>query len=125
MLALLLLSRENRWSSKSHHACMFGRVATEVNTVKIRPTGQRFGDLFQKPIYEETEAADFRFSILIFGEQIKKLTSLPAAMGTAANMTGTWYVSYLIFVFLTSKQKKVRKSLEDNRKIPIFASSEH
>jgi uncharacterized coiled-coil DUF342 family protein len=33
--------------------------------------------------------------------------------------------SILIFVFLTSKQKKVRKSLEDNRKIPIFASSEH
>jgi hypothetical protein len=40
MLAFLLLSRENRWSSKSHHACMFGRVATEVNTVKIRPMGQ-------------------------------------------------------------------------------------
>ena len=40
MLAFLLLSRENRWSSKSHHACMFGRVATEVNTVKIRPMHQ-------------------------------------------------------------------------------------
>jgi len=33
--------------------------------------------------------------------------------------------SILIFVFLTSKQKKVKKSLEDNRKIPIFASQEH
>ena len=31
-----MLSRENRWSSKSHHACMFGRVVTEVNAVKIR-----------------------------------------------------------------------------------------
>ena len=31
-----------------------------------------FGDIFQKPRHEETEAnADFRFSILIFGEQIK------------------------------------------------------
>ena len=31
-----------------------------------------FGDIFQKPRHEETEAnAGFRFSILIFGEQIK------------------------------------------------------
>jgi len=56
MLAFLLLSRDNRWSSKSHHACMFGRVATEVNAVKIRPMGQMFRRLFQKPD-EKTEAA--------------------------------------------------------------------
>ena len=30
------MSRDNRWSSKSHHAYMFGRVVTEVNAVKIR-----------------------------------------------------------------------------------------
>jgi hypothetical protein len=48
-LVFALLSRENRWSSKSHHACMFGRVVTEVNAVKIRPTGQMISDLFQKP----------------------------------------------------------------------------
>ena len=24
----------NRWSSESHHACMFGRVATEEDEVK-------------------------------------------------------------------------------------------
>ena len=28
-------SWDNRWSSKSHHACMFGRVVTEVNAVKF------------------------------------------------------------------------------------------
>ena len=27
-LVFALLSRDNRWSSKSHHACMFGRVVT-------------------------------------------------------------------------------------------------
>ena len=48
MLAFLLLSRENRWSSKSHHACMFGRVVTEVNAVRIRPMGQIFPPLFQQ-----------------------------------------------------------------------------
>jgi hypothetical protein len=57
MLALLLLSRENRWSSKSHHACMFGRVATEVNTVKIRPMGQMIWRFISKPdTNEDTEA---------------------------------------------------------------------
>ena len=55
MLAFLLLSRENRWSSKSHHACMFGRVATEVNAVKIRPMGQMIKRLIQKTD-EKTEA---------------------------------------------------------------------
>jgi hypothetical protein len=48
MLAFLLLSRENRWSSKSHHACMFGRVVTEVNAVKIRLMGQIFRAIFCK-----------------------------------------------------------------------------
>ena len=47
-----MLSRENRWSSKSHHACMFGRVVTEVNAVKIRPMGQIFGQLFQHFVFE-------------------------------------------------------------------------
>ena len=40
MLAFLLLSRENRWSSKSHHVCMFGRVMTEVNAVKFAQSQQ-------------------------------------------------------------------------------------
>ena len=29
------LSLKNRWSSESHHACMFGRVATEEDEVNI------------------------------------------------------------------------------------------
>ena len=76
MLAFLLLSRENRWSSKSHHACMFGRVATEVNTVKIRPMGQMIWRFISKAKTKRKRnhfMTDFRFSILIFGEQINDL----------------------------------------------------
>ncbi len=98
-----------------------GRRSISVATAKLRKIIEKtkhFPNYFltkAPPRHKETEAVtDFRFSILIFGEQIKE-----------SHMTGTWCVSYLIFVFLTSKQKKVRKSLEDNRKIPIFASSEH
>jgi hypothetical protein len=31
----------------------------------------------------------------------------------------------IIFVFLCSNEKKVRKKLEHNRKMPIFAALEH
>ncbi len=47
---LLLMSCDNRWSSKSHHACMFGRVVTEVNAVKIRLRGKLLGRYFM-PTY--------------------------------------------------------------------------
>ena len=30
----------NRWSSESHHACMFGRVVTEENKVNVSNFGE-------------------------------------------------------------------------------------
>jgi hypothetical protein len=66
MLAFLLLSRENRWSSKSHHACMFGRVATEVNTVKIRPMGQMIWRFISKAQTRSNGSRnDFRYEAVI------------------------------------------------------------
>ena len=54
---------------------MFGRVATEVNTVKIRPMGQmiwRFISIARQK--RNGSRADFRFLILIFGGTYNKRT---------------------------------------------------
>ena len=35
----------NRWSSESHHACMFGRVVTEENKVNVSTFGETKGTI--------------------------------------------------------------------------------
>ena len=98
MLAFLWLSRENRWSSKSHHACMFGRVATEVNTVKIRPMGQIIWRIISKAQIRRNGSRAERAltSVSLFsslGNRSK--TSVPVILGRRAGGIGELDVSRL------------------------------
>ena len=91
MLAFLLLSRENRWSSKSHHACMFGRVVTEVNAVKIRPMGQIFRQLFRyQP--SKSPAADL-FSSEARCSSYDSRGKIPVSCSVVTNLPTWWWSS--------------------------------
>ena len=70
MLAFLLLSRENRWSSKSHHACMFGRGF--ISKAKTKRNGSR---------------DDFRFLFSSLGNRSKAPDLTPGAPMTMMLIT--------------------------------------
>ena len=99
MLAFLLLSRENRWSSKSHHACMFGRVVTEVNAVKIRPMGQIFRQLFRyQP--SKSPAADL-FSSEARCSSYDSRGKIPVSCSVVTNLPTWWWSSSCANVVVT------------------------